>query len=81
MIEIKNTKNVDLDTNSLDPFWNVGDEKELRMHRIHALTSSQDYLASIEKQSVVKELMKTIDQFVYKLYDLTPEEIAVVEGV
>ncbi|MHA1882099.1 MAG: DNA adenine methylase [Candidatus Thorarchaeota archaeon] len=36
MIEIKNTKEFDLDAIPIDPFWNVGDEKELRMHRIHA---------------------------------------------
>lgn len=36
MIEIENTKRFDLDTIPIDPFWNVGDEKELRMHRIHA---------------------------------------------
>lgn len=36
MIEIKNTRQFDIDTIPIDSFWNVGDEKELRMHRIHA---------------------------------------------
>ncbi len=36
MIEIKNNKKIDLESIPIDPFWNIGDEKELRIHRIHA---------------------------------------------
>jgi len=32
------------------------------------------------KQAKVHDLEKQIDQMVYKLYDLTPEGIAIVEG-
>lgn len=43
------------------------------------ITQSDDYLENQEKQSIVKEYEKQIDLMVYKLYDLTPEEIAEVE--
>jgi hypothetical protein len=33
-----------------------------------------------QKQARVKTLENQIDQLVYKLYDLTPEEIQIVEG-
>lgn len=36
MITIKNIKKTDFDSIPIDPFWNVGDEKELKMHSIHA---------------------------------------------
>ena len=34
----------------------------------------------ITKEAQVKPLEKQIDQLVYKLYDLTPEKIDIVEG-
>jgi hypothetical protein len=37
-------------------------------------------LRFFQKMCSVKPLEKEIDQFVYKLYDLTPEEIKIVEG-
>jgi len=40
----------------------------------------EDYLQSLDKQAKVRNLEKQIDQMVYKLYDLTPEEIVIVEG-
>ena len=42
--------------------------------------SDPDYSDSPEKQAQVKTLEKQIDQLVYKLYDLTLEEIAIVEN-
>ena len=48
--------------------------------KILAITSSSDYLANSEKQAKVKDYEKQIDQLVYQLYDLTPEEIKIVEG-
>jgi len=36
-------------------------------------------LQNITKKAKVHDLEKQIDQMVYKLYDLTPEEIAIVE--
>ncbi len=47
---------------------------------IFAITKDEDYLQSLDKQAKVRNLEKQIDQMVYKLYDLTPEEIAIVEG-
>ena len=32
----KNLNEVDFDTIEVDPFWNIGDQKEHLMHRIHA---------------------------------------------
>ena len=48
--------------------------------KIHSITSSEDYLTNKPKQAQVKTLEHEIDQLVYQLYDLTPEEIAIVEG-
>ena len=48
--------------------------------KILALTESDDYLESPQKQAKVKALEAKIDQHVYKLYDLTPEDIEIVEG-
>ncbi|PXF59288.1 MAG: hypothetical protein C4B58_04015 [Deltaproteobacteria bacterium] len=48
--------------------------------KILPLTQSEDYIQSPKKQSQVKTFEEEIDQLVYKLYDLTPEEIKIVEG-
>ncbi|MBW2662937.1 MAG: hypothetical protein JRD93_13325, partial [Deltaproteobacteria bacterium] len=48
--------------------------------KILSLTQSDDYLRNTLKQAKVKALEQEIDQLVYKLYDLTPEEIKIVEG-
>jgi hypothetical protein len=40
----------------------------------------EDYLQSLDKQAKTCNLEKQIDQMIYKLYNLTPEEIAIVEG-
>ena len=45
-----------------------------------AITKNEDYLQNIDKQGKAREWEKHIDQLVYELYDLTPEEIAIVEG-
>jgi hypothetical protein len=47
---------------------------------ILSITKSDDYLQNPQKQAEVKSLEAKIDQLVYKLYDLTPEEIKIVEG-
>jgi len=49
--------------------------------KILAITNSSDYLENSLKKKEVKEYENQIDQMVYKLYGLTPEEIKVVEGV
>ncbi|MCL0052747.1 hypothetical protein M1M92_04755 [Peptococcaceae bacterium] len=45
-----------------------------------SLTQSEDYLENLQKQARVKEYERQIDQLVYRLYELTDEEIRVVEG-
>jgi hypothetical protein len=44
------------------------------------ITESGDYLENPAKQAKVKEYENQIDQMVYQLYDLTPEEIKIVEN-
>ncbi|MEA1979996.1 MAG: Eco57I restriction-modification methylase domain-containing protein [candidate division Zixibacteria bacterium] len=47
---------------------------------ILSITKVEDYLQNPQKQAKVKALEEEIDQLVYKLYDLTEEEIDIVEG-
>ncbi|MBI2831525.1 MAG: Eco57I restriction-modification methylase domain-containing protein [Chloroflexi bacterium] len=47
---------------------------------ILSITTSASYFEDKEKQAKVKEFEHQIDQMVYKLYALTDEEIAIVEG-
>jgi len=48
--------------------------------QILAITKDEDYLSSPIKQAKVKEYEHQIDQMVYQLYDLTPEETELIEG-
>jgi hypothetical protein len=48
--------------------------------RILAITKDEDYLQNLAKQAKVKEYERQIDQTVYKLYGLIPEEIKIVEN-
>jgi len=48
------------------------------LNQIIAITSDDDYPT---KQAKVKEYERQIDQMVYELYGLTPEETAVVKGL
>ncbi|MDD5525374.1 MAG: TaqI-like C-terminal specificity domain-containing protein [Smithella sp.] len=48
--------------------------------KILSLTSFDDYLQNATKQVKVGEYEAEIDRMVYKLYDLSSEEIAIVEG-
>jgi len=50
------------------------------VNQILAITKDEDYLINPTKQAKVKEYERQIDQMVYDLYELTPEEIVVVEG-
>jgi len=54
-------------------------EIEELVDTIITLTQSGEYLEDKGKQAQVKEYEKQIDQLVYKLYDLTPEEIDLIE--
>ncbi|MDD5192510.1 MAG: Eco57I restriction-modification methylase domain-containing protein [Candidatus Nanoarchaeia archaeon] len=49
------------------------------VERILSITDDEDYLKNPEKQAIVKALEKRIDKMVYDLYELTPEEIKIVE--
>ena len=49
------------------------------MDKILAITQTDDYLENQEKQNAVKEYEKQIDIMVYKLYDLTYEEILTID--
>ena len=55
----------------------ISDGKSSR--RIFAITKDEDCFQNINKKAKVHDLEKHIDQLAYKLYDLTPEEIAIVE--
>jgi len=48
--------------------------------KILAITKDEDYSVNPAKQSKVKEYEHQIDEWVYKLYDLTDEEIKIVKG-
>ena len=63
----------ELSNNNQTPFIEIVD-------KILTITKSSDYFENPAKKEEVKEYEKQIDQMVYKLYDLTPEEIAIVEG-
>jgi hypothetical protein len=54
-------------------FINIVDE-------ILMLTESKDYLNNATKQEKVKDLQEKIDLLVYKLYELTPKEVKLVES-
>jgi len=48
--------------------------------KILAITKSGDYLENHENKTQVKQYEKQIDPMVYKLYNLTDEEIKIVES-
>ena len=48
--------------------------------KILAITKDKDYLENTTKQAKARDYEKQIDQLVYKLYALTPEEIKIVEN-
>ena len=48
--------------------------------QILCITKDDDYLGNPDKQEKVKKLETEIAQLVYKLYELTPEEIKIIEG-
>lgn len=57
--------------NEQSPFVEIVD-------KILAITKEENYLQNPSKQTQVKEYEKQIDQMVYKLYGLTPEEIEII---
>ena len=57
-----------------------GSPQEKVQWSVFTITKDGDYLQNIDKQAKVHDLEKHIDQLVYKLYGLAPEEIAIIEG-
>ena len=49
-------------------------------NKIPSIPKDDDYLQNRLKQAQVKEYKRQIDRMVYELYDLTDEEIMIVEG-
>lgn len=49
------------------------------VEKIITITRGADYTVNLNKQIIVKEHEKQIDQIVYELYELTEEEIKIVE--
>ena len=69
-------KNIPLKEISLDdqkPFIDLANE-------ILTITEDDDYLTNFIKQAKVKAYERQIDQMVYKLYNLTPDEVKIIEG-
>jgi hypothetical protein len=66
------------------PIARVGKEEQQTfvkiVDKIMDITIANDYIVDKVKQDKVVEYEKEIDQLVYDLYELTPEEIAIVEG-
>lgn len=57
----------------------VAGQIENWVDKILAIIKSKDYCENPGKQATVKEYENQIDQMVYKLYELTPKEIEIVE--
>ena len=58
----------------------IADQIIHKVNEILSLTQSENYETDTSKQQKVKELEKEIDKLVYKLYNLTEEEIKIIEG-
>jgi hypothetical protein len=58
----------------------IAQQIENLVSQILTLTQSPDYETNPQKQEKVKVLESQIDQLVYKLYNLTEEEIRIIEG-
>lgn len=63
---------IKLSKNEQKPFIDIVD-------KILEITETDDYSKNVEKQAQVREYKEQINQLVYKLYELTPEEIKIVE--
>ena len=71
--DLENIPIIDVNNDTQKPFVAIVDQ-------IITIIKDADYLSNSAKQARVKELEYQIDQMVYKLYGLTPEEIEIVEG-
>jgi hypothetical protein len=62
----------------------ISGEKEQKplidlVDKILIITKSDDYLEDLIKQAKVRDIERQINELVYKLYDLTPREIKIIE--
>jgi hypothetical protein len=66
------------------PIMNLSNEKRKpfikTVETIFIHTKDPDYPHNPDKQAKVSDLERQIDKMVYELYELTPEEIDIVEG-
>lgn len=83
------TGDVIVSVQALDPFLvppisstnrSIAQDVESIVDNILALTKTDGYSRNQEKQTKFKEYEEQIDQLVYQLYNLTQDEIAIVEG-
>ena len=74
---------IDIETVEGLPVKSVGLDRQKPLidlvDKILAITKTADYSQDLAKQAQVKEYEKQIDQFVYKLYNLTLSETKVIE--
>ena len=70
--DLENIPIIDVDDDTQKPFVDI-------VGQIITIIKDADYLSNTTKQTKVRDLERQIDQMVYHLYGLTPEEIAVVE--
>jgi len=61
------------------PIATIVSQIEKLVDQILSLAQSKDYDLNHQKQFQVKALEKEIDQLIYKLYNLTNEEIKIIE--
>ncbi len=64
------------------PFPKIMDKSLINIvDNILNIVKEKTYYSDINKQNEVKELQKQINSIVYNIYNLTPEEIQIIEGV
>jgi DNA modification methylase len=61
MIKIESLENADFELIPVDPFWNIGDEPELRMHRIHSYPAKFPAFITSKAIQFSKELSKPVN--------------------
>jgi len=72
-LEIEKLPIIEIPIDKQQPFIEIVD-------KILSITQLDDYLQNSAKQAQVKEYERQIDQMVYELYELTKEEIKIVEN-
>jgi DNA modification methylase len=60
MIKIENLESTDFELIPVDPFWNIGDEPELKMHRIHSYPAKFPAFITSKAIKYTKEISKPV---------------------